>query len=537
MALLRLLVENAGRIVDRDAIMDAVWPGVTVTDESITQCVRDVRKALGDETQRLLKTVPKRGYLLAVEVAPTEAYVTTPRGERRLLVAVAALFAVLFVGGVWWFWPVEPSAGKPAIAVLPFENLGGDEATGRLAGGLTEDIITDLARFREIDVIARNSTEVYEGKDVDVREVGRALDVGYVLEGSIQRQADRVRITAQLIQADTGTHVWSERWDRPIEDVFAVQSEVADAVAGRLGGHGVIAAAQRDLIRRKPPADLTAYDLYLLGIEQKHRLTKESLAEAIRLLRQAVERDPQLSRAWTGLTWAYTISAGYAASPEEGGRLLEQALEAASRAVQTDPADAEAHDALGEALAYSGDLARARAEIETALALNPVGTMPLFIYSGWASGFGEPDKGAEAADRLLRLDPNIRSITPGGLSYPYFMVGRYQDALNELTAKAEDRLDRVFSAFKAGALAMLDRGDEARAVVARTLGRFPDWTIEGFVNRPEWADHERKRLVETMRKAGFPACASAQDLAKLAKPIRLPECEAERTGVAAAKAR
>lgn len=161
--------------------------------------------------------------------------------------------------------------------------------------------------------------------------------------------------------------------------------------------------------------------------------------------------------------------------------------------------------------------------------------MPLLVYSGWASAFGEPKKGAEAADRLLRIDPTLRAVTPGGLAYPYFMAGRYQDALDELTAKAEDSLDRVYSAYKAGALAMLDRGVEAKAVVARTLGRFPDVTIEGLVNRPEWADPERKRLAAAMAKAGFPACSPAGEIAQLARPFPLPECEAERAKLAASK--
>jgi TolB-like protein len=146
---------------------------------------------------------------------------------------------------------------RPGIAVLPFDNLGGDEATGRLADGITEDIITDLTRFRDLDVIARNSTEVYRGRAVDIREVGKDLGVGYVLEGSIQRQADRVRVTAQLIDADTGAHLWSERWDRPAGDVFAVQAEIADDVAARLGGWGLVQQSDRAKVRRKPTSSLT----------------------------------------------------------------------------------------------------------------------------------------------------------------------------------------------------------------------------------------------------------------------------------------
>ena len=164
------------------------------------------------------------------------------------------------------------------IAVLPFDNLGGDEATGRLADGITEDIITDLARFRELDVIARNSTEAYKGKPVDVRQVGKELNVGYVLEGSIQRQGERVRVTAQLVDAGSGAHVWSERWDRPAEDVFAVQTEVAEAVAGAIGGGNSMAAMTASAIaqaRRRPPTKLTAYDHYLLAVDGKAKRTRE----------------------------------------------------------------------------------------------------------------------------------------------------------------------------------------------------------------------------------------------------------------------
>ena len=166
--------------------------------------------------------------------------------------------------------PSRAPKGKPAIAVLPFDNLGGDEATGRLADGITEDIITDLARFHDLDVIARNSTEIYKGKPVDVRQIGKDLNVGYVLEGSIQRQGDSVRVTGQLIDAGTGAHVWSERWDRPAEDVFAVQTEVAEKVAAALGGDltmGQITRAELQRAKRLRPNDLTAYDYFQLGKE------------------------------------------------------------------------------------------------------------------------------------------------------------------------------------------------------------------------------------------------------------------------------
>jgi TolB-like protein len=145
--------------------------------------------------------------------------------------------SLLAAGTIWWLQPGELAfTGRPSIAVLPFDNLGADEATGRLADGVTEDIITDLSRFRDFDVIARNSTAVYEDKPVDVRQVGKDLNVRYVLEGSIQKEGEQIRATAQLVDAVTGAHLWSERWDRPAGDVFAVQTEIAEQVAGQLGG-------------------------------------------------------------------------------------------------------------------------------------------------------------------------------------------------------------------------------------------------------------------------------------------------------------
>src|SRR4051812_14965662 len=204
--------------------------------------------------------------------------------------AVAAVVALVLAAGVGWqFWSPAPASGKPSVAVLPFDNYGGDEATGRLANGLTEDIITDLTRFPELTVMARNATAVYAGKPTDPREIGRVLNVGFVMEGSIQRDAEHVRITAQLIETATGQHVWSNRWDRPDNEIFAVQTEIAEQVSNRLGGGaGVVQETIRNQARRKRPENLSAYEFYLLGSERLELFTKADVDEAIRLLTRAV---------------------------------------------------------------------------------------------------------------------------------------------------------------------------------------------------------------------------------------------------------
>jgi TolB-like protein len=220
---------------------------------------------------------------------------TIPRWKRA---SVAAVIALLLAGaGTWWFLQPVPLSANPSVAVLPFNNYGGDEATRRLADGLTEDIITDLSRMNDIDVIARNSTEAYKGKSADVRQIGRELNVRYVLEGSIQRQGGRIRATAQLIDAQTGAHIWSEQWDRPVEDVFAVQTEIADHILGQFElSAGPIRSADLGVARRKRPQSLTAYDLNLLGVEKQWSPTAESAAESIQILKKAVAADPGYAR-------------------------------------------------------------------------------------------------------------------------------------------------------------------------------------------------------------------------------------------------
>ena len=261
-------------------------------------------------------------------------------------------------------------------------------------------------------------------------------------------------------------------------------------------------------------------------------MTDEGVDEAIQLFKRALELDPQLARAWAAIARADMIKGDRAS---EGSEWYRAAADAARHAIQLDPMDAEAHGVLGEAVGSLGDIGQAKIEIERAVQLNPNHTLVLFDYAGWASGFGEPEKGAAAADRLIRLDPEIpRSIVPA-ISYAYFMAGRYEDAVRMLARLPDDARGPPNFAMDAGALAALGRTNEARAAVDRALALFPDMSIEGLTSSPAWADPERSRFTETMRKAGFPACAKAEELAKFEKSVRLPECEAERAKTAANK--
>lgn len=471
---------------------------------------------------------PVRMYRLRLDGKRAHRPFLAMRSRSAKTVAAAIVALALACGGAaWWFLQPEPLSGKPSVAVLPFNNYGGDEASGRLADGLTEDVITDLARFPEFEVVARNSTEAYRGKPVDARQVASALHVGFVMEGSIQRQSGRVRITAQLIDAKTGRHLWSENWDRPAEDVFAVQTEIAEQVANRLGGGmGLIQEAGRAAAKRKRPENLNAYDYYLLGTEKIENFTKADLEEAVTFLSRAVELDPGLARGWVELYHAHQIL-GVFGVDYEGNR--KAAADAAERAVRLDPRDAEAHVVFAMSLADKGDMGRAKSEFDTALRLAPGSSEILTFYSGFAARFNEPERGAQMVDKVMRLDPNYPMWASNFFAPAYFMAGRHQDAVTMLDRMTPNNYQRWAWVVRSSALAALGRTDEAKASAMEALKQHPDVTVESMINEPGLSTIERNRFIETMPLAGFPACAKPEALAKLAKPVRLPECEAEKT--------
>jgi TolB-like protein len=302
--------------------------GVLVSGTAYDHLQGKLDLALDDAGEQQVKNISRlvRTYRVRLDGAAPPQPRTRPVALRWALAVAAVLLAVILAGGVWRFWPAQQSAvTRAGIAVLPFDNLSGDESTSRIADGLTEDIITDLSHFRDLDVIARNSTATYKDKPVDVREVGKAFNVGYVLEGSLQRQGDQIRIAAQLIDATTDAHVWSDRWDRPTADIFAVQSEVAEQVAAKLGGVfglGQVTAAEVQRAKRRPPTDLTAYEHYLLAVEAKGLRSPETGFDHAE---KAVALDPNFARAYTVRGWLRYFQASTISNSEDWRRAFELA--------------------------------------------------------------------------------------------------------------------------------------------------------------------------------------------------------------------
>jgi TolB-like protein/class 3 adenylate cyclase len=448
------------------------------------------------------------------------------RRATRLTLASGAIFVMMLAaGGTWWIWShqQEPVSDKPSVAILAFDNFSGNEADARLADGITEDIITDLSRFRDLDVIARNSTFAYKGKPVDIRQVGRDLGVTYILEGSLGREAGQVRITAQLINSRNGIHIWADRWERAAEDVFQVQTEVAERVASTLGGWGVVHQAGITAAKRKRPTELSAYETYLLGAEMLNRFTKDSVEQSISYFRLALDQDPLLVRAWVKLAFAYSHRSAWNVEPEVSKRIM---LEAARHAVELDPADAEAQSALGEALGYTGDTGQAEIAFERAVTLNPKSADMLALYAGWAPRFGKSDRGVEAADHARRLNPTWPIWYNNMFRRAYFFGGRPEDVLAAVNRKPNETRNYNDFVYAAAGSVMLGRMDEAAVWRERAVGSRADISAEWFCKRDGFGEGDRcEKLVNAMTVAGFQLCTSAEEAASWEVGQRLRECE------------
>jgi TolB-like protein len=406
-ALLTVLTEYPKQLVTKQLLIDRVWAGRAVGDDSLTSCMQELRRALGDDPRcpRLIETRHRRGYRLLVPIAHATS-------------AEAALAEAL------------PLAlpDKPSIAVLPFQNMSGDPEQEYFVDGLVEDIITALSRFKSLFVIARNSSFTYKGKTVDIKQVGRELGVRYVLEGSIRKAANRVRITGQLVESETGNHLWADRFDGALEDVFTLQDVVTEKVIAQLAPS--VEQAEIERARRKPTANLGAYDCYLRGLALFQTLSREKFDEAIGLFRRTLELDPEHSSALGTLlaclanrkSWG--ISDGAASERDEVARLVPLAAR-----IGRDDAVALAYAAYAIALVL-GDLAFAQEQVDRALMLNPNLALA-WGHSGWIRVWsGDPATAIEHLSRSIRHDPlNVSGGRRSGLAHAHFFLDRHEEAL------------------------------------------------------------------------------------------------------------
>ena len=396
---------------------------------------------------------------------------------------------------------------KPSIAVLPFVNMSGDPEQEFFADGMAEDVITGLSRYRWFFVIARNSSFTYKGRAVAVTQVAKELGVRYVLEGSVRKATNRIRVTAQLIDATTGRHIWAERYDRQLDDIFALQDEITDTIVAAIEPE--LGAVERERARRKPPNNLDAWDSYQRGLSHLYGdLTREETGAGKRWLRRACELDPTFAAAYGELAWIHTVDIALDATDDPKAS-LDEAARAAEKAVALDARDPSAHVALGRVNIFRHAYERAIAEMETALALNPsfdrghYGLGMALLYGG------RPADSISPFERAIRLSP--RGWRPWAyrqmLARAYFNMGRYEEAA-VWSEKAVQHPRAPYMPFvdATAVLGHLGRLDEARAMLAEVMKRKPDFSVDTVRNTiGRYGPHSAvDRIIDGLRKAGLP---------------------------------
>jgi adenylate cyclase len=399
--------------------------------------------------------------------------------------------------------PVSESTGsaKPTIAVLPFDNMSKDEEQEYFVDGMTEDIITELSRYHDLFVIARNSTFTYKGRAVDVTEVGRELGVRYIIEGSVRKSGSRVRITVQLIDASDGHHLWAERYDRELEDVFAVQDEITQVIVANLPRR--VEAAYLEESKRKPTENMAAYDYILRAKDHHHKRTQEDNIKAIEMAQKAIELDPGYSQAhaWHACSLGQALGAGYI----EEEKVLGQIVEAAKSLEANQQDDAECHRILTELnLHFYADFDKARFHQDRAHALNPNDPRIVSQRGEMLVWLGEAAEAVGWIEKAMLLDPSEAEKRVKHLGKAHYVAQRYQEAIDAF--KRCPHLGHVEHAYLAACFAALSNSAEAEKETAHVLESNPNFTIEAALERSPYAlDSDREHQRETMLKAGLPA--------------------------------
>jgi TolB-like protein len=490
--LLDYLIRNREHVVTKDDLIKAIWDGRIVSDAALTTRVNVARSAIGDsgEKQSLIKTLPRKGFRF---VGPVR--------EVQIPAGVAAADK-----------PVEPPRlaltlpEKPSIAILPFTNLSSDPEQEYFADGIVEDITTALARFRGLFVIARNSSFAYKGKAVDVKQVGRELGVRYLLEGSVRKAGNRVRIAGQLIHAETGAHLWADRFDGALRDVFDLQDHVTVSVVGAIAPRLMLAEIER--AERKPTENLDAHDHYLRGLASSRLWTRDGNSQGLDHFRKAIELDPDLAAAYAMAAWCYLRRKlhGWMDNPAAE---IGEAIRLARKAVQLGHDRALPLCMGGYVLSFfERDFDEAAALIDRSLAINPNSAYAWGLGAWVRVWRGEPDLAIEhaaKAERLSPLDPSMYGIRAAA-AYAHFLLHRYDVASSLAEQARHGNPNFVLGVcISAASNAFAGRIEAAERAIARALECDPGLRLSNLKNLTPFERAEDFALfADGLSKAGLP---------------------------------
>ena len=549
-AVLQYLVENSSRLVSKDELFAAVWPNLATTDDTLVQSIGELRRALGGDGPRLIKTIPRRGYRFEAEVSaiapPDEASANTAVEDvagipasssdaTRLAMPIAptlsvnglnnwrigvflALAGLLAAAVLWTGTATEwmhlrvlgfdrpavtgsPQVGAmPAIAVLPLADLGDDPTREYFADGLTQDIINALGRFSELTVMSWNAVFPYKRKPASPKEIGRSLVVSYLVEGSVRQTGDRVRVTAELVDARDGRVLWSARLDQALADVFAIQDSITAQIVGALAVR--VTQIEQRRVLKKPTENLEAYDFVLRARPALQSPTRANNVEARTLLKRAIELDPNYAAAYAALgdTYHMAASMGWAESPSD---FLDHAEELANKALSLDDSEVRARIILAHVHLFHQRYKEAAAQIERAVAINPNDARGLAGHGTILMWSGQADAAIEALEHAQRIDPELNAVDRFALSLAYYLKRRYDAAIEQAELNIHTTGSANFTRIVlAAAYAQQNRAKDAARVVETIRHVDPTFDPRTFGNKflnPADLEHLRDGL----RKAGL----------------------------------
>jgi TolB-like protein len=467
------LIENQDRVVSKDELIDKVWSQQVVSDSALTTCINAARVAVGDSGKRqaVIKTFPRRGFRFVADAVVLGSEPSLPEPEPLTL------------------------SGKPSIAVLPFGNLSDDPGQEFFSDGITEDLITDLSKLSNLFVIARNTSFTYKGQNFDTGEIGRKLGVLHILEGSVRKAGNRVRINAQLIDTETGGHVWADRYDGSLDDIFELQDEITAKIVAEL--QVKLTPQETVQTRQRVTNNVEAYELYLQGRAQWHRLDPEGTLAAVHLLREAIGIDPEFAAAYALLSGALQHGWSFAFPGFEGDK--NRMLEPAQRAVELDDGLALAHARLGWALVFNDRHDEAIISFERAVALGPFDAETHLWFTETLNFAGDPARGAQVGARAFELQP---SGAPG----VYYLCAGHSHYLLRDYDRAEELFNGAIMRTPGFPLPYLLLGivyyeigqiDNAAEQFGKLHDSLPPHVLDVVVSRLPYRDEEPKRRIRT----------------------------------------
>jgi TolB-like protein len=536
---LRHLATNAGRVVTKDELLEVNWPGVTVTDDSLTQCISEIRRALGDAGRDLIRTVPRRGYMIVLPDRPPVMLLPVAAGppdralhaQPRIVIPVVLAAAFLMLWGLWTASndAGSPSAGVPApvtvsrgptVAVLPFENNTGDAGQDALTDGLTQGMISALGRFAELRVLARGVTRGYGGRAPSAIDLGRILGVAYVVDGTLRRDGGVSRADIQLSDARTGAQVWSKSFEAKLAgaDLLATEDEISGKASAMIGSYwGAIGRAEFKRIQSKSNSELTPYECIVQGVIGTS--TDISVAEPVAKARECLERltrnEPGNAAAWAALVlvfntqrnWGFALPPDQAASVDKRLYLAANALTAANHAIELAPNDAFVRGLAARAAWMACQPDQVRIETRRAIALNPNDPQNLGPLGTLMAASGFWDEGVAIAEKGIALTaPSTPRWWWWAIAKDHWFRGRYEPALDAFRQAFVEQL-WLSHLQMAYTLPLLDRTDEAKSHVASILKLSPGFTVrEADAYYAMWCFPQpyREKMRGALRTAGLP---------------------------------